>query len=277
MTEIDASGIKQVQLHSPSHLPDRTADCAAPPQALQVLSNPSHPELPAKLRLAAAAITASNHNTLRIWLQGGLFTHLLRILRSLPALKLSPADATDVCAATTAVLVNIIFVARDHTSCLPGSATLEQITYNIASLDVLAAVVKHGMLGPAAVERLQPGREIHVEHIKDYRKFGTPSNGSWPQGPPQFWTPLRICGHLLVAIFMQDMVVNGATDFLEKISKTLLPAANTGVFQHLLETALEDPGGRCPVRYKGCDGVELACYSRDCAKRTVPDEFISLW
>jgi hypothetical protein len=209
-----------------------------------VLSNPSHPDLPAKLRLAAAAITASNHNTLRVWLQGGLFTHLLHILGSLPALKLSPADATDVCAATTAVLVNIIFVARDHVSCLPGSATLEQVTNAIGSLDVLAAVVKYGMMGPAAVERLQPGREIHVEHIKQWRTRGTPSNGSWPQGPTQFWTPLRICGHLLLAVSMQHMVDSwGMSNFYERISKTVLPAVNTDVFRHLLETVLEDPTG----------------------------------
>jgi hypothetical protein len=190
---------------------------------------PTRPDLPAQLRLAAAAITSTNRRDLRLWLKDGLFTRLLHILRTLHKLSLSPSEATDVCTATAAVLVNILYVATDDKSDLPRSTTLESLTSQISAPDILAAVVQLGMLGPAAAERLTPGKEVHIQHVHSVRILGTPSRGSWPKGPPQFWTPIRVCGHLLTAMFATDAItVNGETDLLERIGDVVRPAVDTG-------------------------------------------------
>jgi hypothetical protein len=216
------------------------AICSACPQVLQVLSNPSHPDLPAKLHLAAAAITASNHNDLLLWLQGGLATHLLHILRSLPSLHLAPAEAACTCAATAAALCNVVHAAKSLGCELPAPMTLQALASQlIRSKEILTAVVQSGMLGPAARQPLPAGCEVHVQSARDNFALRAATGADAGGGPSgQFWTPLRICGYLL------EMALQADADDDEEC-----PAASCAVLAQLWDAevvnspALHRPGG----------------------------------
>jgi hypothetical protein len=213
---------------------------------LQVLADPGHPDLPAKLRLAASAVTIHKRGDLPLWLQGGLVTHLLNILRALPTIALDPAEAADICAAAAAVLFNVIRVAR-ACGAMPGlqsSTPHKSIASQVASPAVLSAVVQYGMLGPAAQEPLPPGREVpHIELIRSRLPTAPAVRHSHP-----LWTPLRLCGSLIVEIFTFTLCLDlsGASQTdgaVLEVQAVVAPLAREAVFHHLLLTAPGDLNG----------------------------------
>jgi hypothetical protein len=230
------------------HMCCNTADTARL-QVLLALSNPGHPGLTTQLRVAAAAITARKHKDLGRWLEGGLITHVLAILRSLATLNLHPAEACDTCAACAAVICNILRLL--HTSrCqvhVPPGFTPEALAEQVLSLDVLDAVVQFGMLPPAALEPLAPGRQIHFERTPPSTPEGTSGLSNTPCYK-DFWTPLRMCSHLLAGALLEDNEVYAARfgGVAPRINSAVGRLVDTRVFRHLLETALMKAGGTCP-------------------------------
>jgi hypothetical protein len=79
-------------------------------QVLEVLADHEAPNelLAAKLRFVAAAVARQQRQQFAEWLDGGLFTHLLDILRRLPDMALDDNEAAEVCAAAAAGIGNII-------------------------------------------------------------------------------------------------------------------------------------------------------------------------
>jgi hypothetical protein len=222
-------------------------------QVLKALSNPSHPDLASKLRFTAAAITERKQRDLRRWLEGGLTTHVLAILRSLPTLNLGPSEAAETCAACAAVLHNILQLLRPKDlgpGATPSRGPYPSLGNEASALEVLEAVVQFGMLPPAALEPLAPGRLIHIESNLEL----TPATA--PKAPSErpFWTPLRICSYLLAAALSVDP--EGCAGRFNSIAPRINPAVgqlvDARVFRHLLESALEVPGGE---ELPGC----LAC------------------
>jgi hypothetical protein len=170
------------------------------PQVPKVLADPTHPNLLEALLTAAAAITESSHEDTHLWLQGGnrrehrLVNSLLDILRAVPTLRLTPEAAASVCAATAAILVNTLNVARRHPSALPGSDTHHTLLAQVMDRDLWKVIVYRGMLSRAALLPLQPG-VLHVERASEDAAHG---------GQPE-WTPLRACCHLLAALALEDL------------------------------------------------------------------------
>jgi hypothetical protein len=209
---------------------------------LQALSDVKHPDLAVQLRLAAAAFAGGHHHDLPRWLQGGLFKHALRILQTLPTLRLSCNEATDTCAAAAAVLYNIIKVARHHGIALPGSTTADSLAAQLLSKDVLSAVVQCGMLSAAARTPLPPGREICMEHAADFLPQISAAIRRTVSHTKHFWTPMRVCSYL-VAEALLDCTINYQvrTANAAEINAVLVRLLRTDVFRHLLQTALEEP------------------------------------
>jgi hypothetical protein len=209
-----------------------------PPQVLEALADPGHPALRSALRATAAAITTAKHDDTHLWLQGGLMRghrlveSLLRILRALPALPLTSAEAADTCAAAAAVLANTFCVARRHPEVLPGSDLIQTLVAQVANPDVMRAVVHFGMLGPAACVPLFPA--VHVE-------LAPGEDPSW-HGGRLAWTPLRVCGHLLAALVVEDARCGGP-GHMAKVRGEVGQLADSGVVRCLLEAALEGPCG----------------------------------
>jgi hypothetical protein len=210
-------------------------------QVLLVLSDPHDPELSAKLRFAAAAITVEKRHNLATWLQGGLFTHLLAILRALPTLYLSSREAAETCAATAAVLCNIIHVGMQHASSLPLSITASTMVSDLCALDVLGLIVEFGMLGPGALQPLQSGHNVHLESVTEDIPCST---GPCSSG---FWTPLRVCCCLLDFAVLRESSVNPGGEYtpavLTRVQDVLKPLVNVDTFRHLMESALEHTRG----------------------------------
>jgi hypothetical protein len=230
---------------------------------LQVLADPGHPDLPAKLRFAASAITIHKRRDLPLWLQGGLLTHLLDIQRSLPRMGLDPTEAADICAAAAVTLCNIIRVARcpDSVSAA-GSTTKDSVVAQVACPEALATVVQYGMLGPAAQEPLPPGREIpRVDCMPTYAsaalsKASTAATEA-VRHIQQLWTPLRLWGFLIVdlQLGMHELSFRAAPSeraALLEVKMVVGQLAREGVFRHLLMTVLQDVAsskqfGNCDV------------------------------
>jgi hypothetical protein len=211
---------------------------------LQVLSDPGHPDLPAKLRFAASSLTARNCCDLPRWIQGGLLTHLLNILRALQTINLGSAEAADICAAAAVTLCNMLILARSTKSELAGSTTPDSIAAQVACPDVLAAVVQYGMLGLAAQEPLPPGRDVpHIEITATYtpaaRALAPTAQAA--RRSKQLWTPLRLCGFLIVEALSDHSQSGSAAS--QEVKAVVGQLAQERVFHHLLLTALEDPGG----------------------------------
>jgi hypothetical protein len=221
---------------------------------LKVLSNPSHPDLVPKLRFAASTINLKNVRDLHLWLKGGLFAHLLRILEALPTLKLSPTNAADVCAPTVAVLCNVLQLSFSKAANLPPAVTPQSLVAAAGALDVLAPVVQFGMLGAAAQEPLA-GPKVHIENLEQLLELYKPRVDTGqlasPCGrKPPVRTPLHVCGYLLMLALMLDLQVAGKEgafeDAVKRMSPAVGPLVDTGIFRHLLEAAVEDPGGTGP-------------------------------
>jgi hypothetical protein len=227
----------------------------AAPQVLQVLADPGHPDLPAKLRFAASAITAQKHRDLPLWLQGGLLTHLFNILTSLQRMGLDPAEAADICAATAATLCNIIRVARIcESELLSGSAAQTAIEAQVAAPDILSALVQHGMLGPAAQEPLPPGRDVpHIDNMPTCLPAALGAAAQAVRHSKQLWTPLRLCAFLLVEALTctrcpsQGGASRSGAAAARRVDAVVGQLAREGVLRHLLLTAVEDPGGAFSV------------------------------
>jgi hypothetical protein len=208
---------------------------------LQVLSDPSHPDLQPNLRVAAAAITSTKHRDLPLWLQGGLLTHAVHILEEVRYLRLSPTDAARTCAAAAAVLNNIIHVAlRDDLGTpLPPPFTLGSILGKVRCPVGLQRMIRCGMLTPAAREPFPPGYNIHTEHAGDYALHGSVSKG--------YRTPLRVCGCLLAVVAMAGGLLQHFKEALGTIRWTVgYELVDADVFRHLLEGAAEDFGSTPP-------------------------------
>jgi hypothetical protein len=213
---------------------------------LQALSDLKHPNLAAQLRLAANAISSGHHHDLPRWLQDGLVKHALRILRALPTLHLGCDEATDTCAAAAAVLCYVVQLARHEKVVLPGAATLESLTAQLASADVVSAVVQFGMLSPAALTPLPPG---HLGHVCDLLPEAFDASGQTRTHSEHFWTPLRVGGYFLAHV-LASYTVNYAVcthSAATKINAVLALLLRTDVFRHLLLTALEEASSELPV------------------------------
>jgi hypothetical protein len=208
-------------------------------QVLHVLSNPTHPDLQAKLCFASSCITADKRHNLPRWLQRGLFTHLLRILRALPTLHLSPKVAANTCAAAAAALCNVIRVAlQSPTFNLTPAITVPSLLEEATSRDIVAAVVQFGMLGASALEPLPAA--VHVEHAGKVPLFPVAPAESGP------WTPLRVCGCLLVAL-MEGCSFQNSADLaagMLSFADMLSPLVDTRIYQHVIELALRHADGK---------------------------------
>jgi hypothetical protein len=214
-------------------------------QVLQALSNPTYPRLEAMLRLTTITISAKQHcGDLSLWLEGGIFTHLLNIMRALPTLGLDPDLATYACTSAAAILCNIIHLTAQHEPDLPSPFTVDYLLAEAGSLDIVTALIKHGMLAPIAVRPLPAGRDVHMEDVPGYIPYATVDAFS-----KDFWTPLRVCGHLLASVVFGSTTTTGASTRLQSVLRF---KAATGalvgevVFQHLLETSLEYSGSKLP-------------------------------
>jgi hypothetical protein len=203
-------------------------------QALDVLSDPRHPDLVAQLRVAAAAISKQNSRKAQAWLEGGLFNHLLDILRALPSLSLGPTDAAEICAGAAAGIGNILHVAAyDPAVELATRTTLEQMMLAARSRDVLTALIHHGILAPAAAEQLPPGHEVHVEADSDDGSVNATLEGG-------FWTPLRICAFTLSV----RLRLHTCADHQRRAKRPLLAAlADARIVRLMLHTAIAWPCG----------------------------------
>jgi hypothetical protein len=224
-------------LHTSTH---HVHACMHPLQVLKVLSNPSHPDLVPGLRSASTNISANNVRDLHLWLEGGLFTHLLRILEALPSLDLSPSNAADVCASAAAVLSNVVLVSQMQDAPLPPSITPQSILAAAGTLEMVGLVVQFGMTGAAALEPLS-GPTMHVELLE-------PTLAKPPNRTPPVWTPLQVCSYLLEEVLIFDEAIRDEHGVcVEAAARKLGPAfrrlVDTAILQHLLENAMEHPAG----------------------------------
>jgi hypothetical protein len=243
-----------------AHSPNATCACT-PLQILQILSNPSHPDLVPKLRFAATNINVNNVRDLHLWLKGGLFTRLLGILEALPSLQLTPAKAADVCASAVAVLSNVILLSMmQEAANLPPAATPQMLFAEAGSLDILATVARFGMTGAAALEPLA-GPRVHVQKLEQLLEYYKPRINTGqltdPSGrKPPARTPLQVCGYLIMELLMLDEAIVGKPGALEaaanRLSPMMRPLVDTAILRHLMETAMEDPGGTCPCSVEPC-------------------------
>jgi hypothetical protein len=235
------------RLHStPFHITFRhrsplSSHVPALPQVLAVLADPGHPQLVAKLRFVAAAITPDKHLELRAWLDGGLLPLLLDILRALPLLGLSDRDAAEACAAAAAGVSNVLAVAYARTALTPKPDPVEQVDelrQQACSLDIFEALVTYGMLNPAAAEQLPPGREISM--IVDYGNGPAAlySAAYVSQLSREFWTPWTICTFTL-----RERLLVGKAPFTKAFARALTPLVTPSVFEQLLNLAIRHPCG----------------------------------
>jgi hypothetical protein len=199
-------------------------------QALNTLASPSHPDLATHLRVAAAATSFSKRQGLRLWLEGGLFTHLLDILRALPSLGLSPSLAAEVCAAAAAGVCNVIDVTREYEAALPAAATRSMLMQATQSVEVLSAVVLCGIVPPAAAEQLPPGHKIHLVCGTDARGSGGGAEASTAR---LLNTPRTSCTRFL----QTTQVLQAAFDHPD----VLLRLLDDCIFEHMLNMVIQAP------------------------------------
>jgi hypothetical protein len=212
-----------------------------PLQVLKALRDPRHPDLPAQLRMAAAAMTSQRRHGLRLWLEGGLLDALLGIVRTLPN-GLGAREAAEVCAAAAAALGNAIALASLPGAELPAGESVNAMVAKVACCDVLLPLVCCGMLCQEAVEELPPERCVHVEveGIACY-PLVPPALEGWHDVrlSAQFWTPFRICAFTLLHHLLADE---------DRVTPELVPVlaalADEGVFRAAVTTASTYPCGK---------------------------------
>jgi hypothetical protein len=203
-----------------------------------VLADPSHPELVTHLRAAAAAICHKKRHDLRLWLEGGLFTHLLGILTALPALGLSPTPAAKLCADASAVVCDIMELSTEADVVLPASLTFGALLTNLAQREVLSAVVDCGIAIPAAARQLPHGREARASGSahRGPRPLDAAGVGAGAEEAVQalLEAPRTKC-LVLVASVMQ---VHGPSASAELYQGVLEKLVEPGIFEHLLDMAI---------------------------------------
>ena len=165
-------------------------------QVLQVLADPTHPDLAAKLRIAASVLNGSNFTQeVPHWVKGGVFSRLLSILRDLPAGR-SPEQAAELCAGAAACLCGVICAALGtaEPAHLPHGVTAASLTAEACSPDVLLPLIHYGILDPAAAVQLAPGHEITMLPLANNPTAIVKGD---QQMSRQYWTPRHICAYVL--------------------------------------------------------------------------------
>jgi hypothetical protein len=156
------------------------------------------------------------------------------IIRTLPN-GLSRPAAANTCAAAAAALANILHVARHHHEQSRAPASPDTLSASLAAqivtMSTLQAIVEIGMLDSSASSPLPPGVTIHVE----------PAAAAGVHHGDRFWTPLRVCGHLLAQMILADDKASGKAQQYNKIKHVVGKLAEVQVTQHLLRTALVNP------------------------------------
>jgi hypothetical protein len=205
----------------------------APLQVLRALADPSHPDLAATLRAAAAAITKKKRHELRLWLEGGLFSHLLDILRGLPAQGLPPNLAAEACAAAAAAVCNVISCAHMEDVDLPPRVTVGSLAQEAACTKVAAAVVHCGVVNTAAAGQLPRGRKAYslIEaNIQSAARVPGDDEFRKESFSRLFNTPRTPCIQLLLTITPDVR--------LEPALRRLLDG---GIFESMLQMAIHAP------------------------------------
>jgi hypothetical protein len=219
-------------------------------QALGALANPRQPGLISTLAYISGNITSRHHDDLHYWLQGNLFPRLLAILRALPTLTFSPAHTASICSGTAAVLCNIINVARKHSTSMPPWIRVDSMVAQASAPDILAAVVKFGMLCPSALDPAARFEyDLHLEPVAGYIPYAVAAAAAHVPSPGHnFWTHLRVSGHLLATVALGDSAeIDCSSQHLHQVQAVLSQLADERVFLHLLESAVEYTGGRPPL------------------------------
>jgi hypothetical protein len=209
-------------------------------QVLRALADPSSPDLAAALRAAAAAVSKTKRRDLRLWLEGGLFTHLLGILQALPTLGLSPSLAAELCAAAAAGVCNIIDCALIGDMTLPPGVTARSLMQQAARPDVTAAVVHSGVVHIAAAGQLPPGREPYLACKADVLAVPQrPGDEEFRGGSFSrlFNTPRTACLKLLTMTVPTPEWSLADLDYCA----ALAPLLDGGVFEHILAMVVHAP------------------------------------
>jgi hypothetical protein len=224
-----------------------TLGLSFPQVLLEVLADPSHPQLAAKLRFVGANVTRQPHQELRDWLDDGLFMRLMDVLRALPTLGLSDHKAAEVCAAAVAAACNIIQTSRAFKALeLPAAgspATTASLRKQASCPHVRSALVRYDILNPAAAEPLPPGHEVHMmvnlSGSVPASVFAQPSCST--RISRGYWVPWKVCAYSISErVYVADNTLNGD-------AKAALAAAVDGVtFQKLLTSAMDHPCGGPP-------------------------------
>jgi hypothetical protein len=219
-------------------------------QVLEVLADPNAPTqlLAAKLRFVAAAVGRQQRQEFAEWLDDGLFTHLLDLLRRLPDMGLDDDEAAEICAAAAAGVSNTI----QHATVFSAAEQLQDfvpppdsLRKDATCVEVLRSLVRYGLVNPAATEQLPPGQLVQM----------TPTQGGVPadvfvqtscgnnRTDREFWTPWRIC-----AVTVFDRLLTGGFLVTSAMAAELAPAVTTTIFQQLLTSTIKGPCG------------EICCY-----------------
>jgi hypothetical protein len=210
-------------------------------QVLRALADPSHPDLAATLRAAAAAINKKKRHELRLWLEGGLFTRLLDILRGLPAQGLPPNLAAEVCAAAAACVCNVIHCIQSEDVALPPHVTAGSLQQEAGCMEVVAAVVHCGIVNIAAAGQLPAGRGpcvLFKTIIKDELRIPGDDEFRKESFDRLFNTPRTPCIQLLLAVTIEAFESNPPDPRLEAALRRLL---DRGIFESMLQMALHAP------------------------------------
>jgi hypothetical protein len=205
------------------------------------LADPSNPDLAATLRVAAAAITKKKRHQLPLWLEGGLFTRLLDILRGLPAQGLPPNLAAEICAAAATGVCNIISCAQLAGVALPHGVTPGTLLDEAGRVEVKAAVVHCGVVNTAAAGQLPPGREAclldmaNIPEAQPVPGYGELRKESFSR---LFNTPRTPCIHLLLTTATQEAEGEQRDPRWTAALSRLL---DQGILEHMLQMAIHAP------------------------------------
>jgi hypothetical protein len=213
----------------------------APPQVLRTLADPNHPDLAPILRAAAAAITKKKRHELRLWLEGGLFTRLLDILRGLPAQGLPPNLAAEICAAAAAAVCNVLHCAQIEGVPLPPHVTKDSLAQEAGCVEVVAAVVHCGVVNAAAAGQLPPGRGpcmVYKTIIQEARRLPGDDEYRKESFSRVFNAPRTPCIELLLTATI-DAADSGPPD--PQFHASLRRLLDGAIFEHMLQIALHAP------------------------------------
>ena len=218
-----------------------------PQVVLEVVADPSHPQLAAKLRIVAATAHRQNRPDFQAWMNAGVFSRLLGVLRALPTLGLDNFAAAHLCAAAAAAIGNIIQAAQaleGSKPALPACMTAAMLRKEASCDDVLGSVVRYGLLNPAAAQQLPPGCEVHVDGSRGSVPADVFSQTSCAsQASREFWTPWRICCYTV-----SDRVVVG-DNVNSAIMEALAPAVTSTTFEKLFNSVVTHPCGEAAATH----------------------------